>query len=219
MKRLIGKVLILVILTAWLACSNQARENNDISLPYYCQVDFTPEWIPNDSSFYDSIHVISDFSFKNQHGETVNLETFKDRIIVANFFFTICHGICPKMMGNMHLLQDDFGIDDGVVFLSHSVTPWIDTVGKLKEYAMDNDITSTNWHLLTGDKTEIYKIARLSYFADEGFGKSVTKIDDFLHTENIVLVDKQKRIRGVYSGTLPLEVKRLIEDINLLKLE
>ena len=120
------------------------------------------------------------------------------------------------MMGNLLKVQDTFKSNPNIKILSHTVMPWLDSVSRLRDYADFNGINAENWSLLTGEKKEIYELARNSYFADEGFGKSVTKDDDFLHTENLVLIDQNRRIRGVYNGTLSLETKRLIEDINYL---
>ena len=123
------------------------------------------------------------------------------------------------MTNNLQRVQEAFAQDDEVMLVSHTVMPWLDSVEVLKDYALKNEIQTSKWQLLTGDKNLIYQLGRQSYFADEGFGKSVTDIDDFLHTENIVLVDGNQHIRGVYNGTLPLEMTRLIEDIQRLKLE
>ena len=140
------------------------------------------------------------------------------KIHVANFIFTSCGSICPTMTRHLKLVQDEFRSDTTVVLLSYSVTPWIDTVDKLKIFADKNGINSTNWHLLTGNKSEIYTLARQSYFAEEdlGFTKDST---EFLHTEHVLLVDKNKRIRGIYNGTLQLEAEQLIEDIKTLTKE
>jgi protein SCO1/2 len=140
----------------------------------------------------------------------------ENKIHIASFIFTRCESICPVMTKHLKLLQDEFKNKNEVVILSYSVTPWIDSVARLKEYADANEITSPNWHLLTGSKSEIYTLARQSYFAEEdlGFTKDST---EFLHTEHILLVDKTKRIRGIYNGTLQLEIEQLIRDINLLK--
>ncbi len=187
-----------------------------IELPYYNTADLTPRWIDSDDPEYSKIHTIAPFSFLNQNGDTVTTDTFADKIYVANFFFTICPGVCPKMNGNLKLVQEAFADDNRVKILSHSVMPWVDSVAQLNKYALRNGINSEMWHLVTGDKDEIYKLARESYFADEGFGKGLTSLEDFLHTEKIILIDRQKRIRGIYTGTLPMDINRLIEDIQVI---
>ena len=211
MKNLI--VLIHVCCLFW-TCSK--RSNPEIELPFYNSGVFTPEWIAKDDQAYDSIHTISTFSFQDQNGENVTNAKFDGKVYAANFFFSICPGVCPKMKNNLMKVQETFIEDDRVKILSHTVMPWVDSVARLKEYALLNDIDSNIWHLVTGSKQDIYGMARSSYFADEGFGKSVTSEEDFLHTENVVLIDQKRRIRGVYSGTLEVEINRMIEDIQLL---
>ncbi len=234
--RILPFVVLLAITTVFFSCEDRPNNSKSdlnvslsnpeeitseesIPLPFYNTPEFSPEWIKKSDPKYDSIHRVGFFSLQNQHGRFISNQSVRGKIVVANFFFTICPGICPKMMGNMQILQETYNGDDGVAFLSHSVTPWMDSVSVMKAYAERNGITAPNWHLLTGTKKEIYTLARGSYFADEGFGKSVTLENDFLHTENVVLLDKKMRIRGVYSGTLPLQMRRLIEDIELLKQE
>jgi len=206
-----------------IACSHQKSENRnqtvpEIELPFYTESTFTPKWIEEADEGFDKIHSIADFKFQNQKGNWITQDDLEGKIYVANFFFSICPNICPLMMGNLLKVQDTFKSNPHIKILSHTVMPWIDSVGRLREYANFNGINAVSWSLLTGDKKEIYELARNSYFADEGFGKTVTENDDFLHTENLVLIDQNRHIRGVYNGTLPLETKRLIEDIkHLLK--
>jgi protein SCO1/2 len=200
------------------ACSvNQEAE--DVKLPFYNQADFTPEWINEEDSNYNQIHKIADFQFINQDSIIVTNQTFEGNIYVADFFFTICPSICPKMTSNLDIVHKEFKNRDDVMILSHSVMPWVDSVSVLKKYAIDKGVDSERWHFVTGDKNEIYDLARSSYFAEKEIGL-LKENDAFLHTENFILVDKKGRIRGVYNGTLPLEMKRLITDIKtLLKLD
>lgn len=195
------------------------RMNPEIALPFYSDAIFTPEWLEEGDPKYDNVHTVADFAFVNQKGDTITQQFFKDKIYVTNFFFTICPNVCPRMTNNLKRIQEEFDQDEEVRLLSHTVMPWVDSVGRLAEYAALNDIDVNQWQLVTGDKADLYQMARESYFADEGFGKTVTTDEDFLHTENIILVDRQRRLRGVYNGTLPLEMKRLIEDIYTLKKE
>lgn len=195
------------------ACKNEVKE---ISLPYYNKPDFTPVFLQQSDDPKISIpHTIADFTCTNQHGLKVGNSMLKNKIHVANFFFTGCGSICPSMMEKMKKVNNSFYNDSNVVFLSYSVTPWRDSVQRLKEYAETNEINANNWHLLTGDKSEIYQLARRSYFAEEqlGFTKDST---DFLHTEHVLLVDGVGRIRGVYNGTMALDMEQLSADIRTL---
>lgn len=180
-------------------------------LPYFNSAIFTPEWEKGK-------HKIPKFSFINQKGEEVSNETFEGKIYVADFFFTICPGICPKLTKNMGMLQKAYQDDVDIKLVSHSVMPWNDTVEKLAIYAEQNEVNLPQWHLVTGDTDAIYDIARNGYFADEDFIKTQDEAD-FIHTENFILVDKEGYIRGVYNGTLPLDVKRLMRHIEILKKE
>ncbi len=208
--------IISICTVVLVSCSNGIKES---PLPYYNTPDFNPEFIANTKNIDKSIpHTIANFSFTDQHGKAVTQKDIEGKIHVANFMFTSCGSICPEITKNLKLVQKAFKNDSDVVILSYSVTPWIDSVNRLKTYALKNQITSPNWHLLTGDKGDIYKLARKSYYAEEdlGFTKDSTQ---FLHTEHILLVDKTKRIRGIYNGTLPLEMEQLIKDIRKLQKE
>lgn len=194
-----------------MACANRSESGALESLPYFTTADFTPEWIENPTD----IHTIAPFRFTNQNGFLVNNETVKNKIYVANFFFTICPGICPVMTENMLLIQEKFKSNDNILLVSHTVTPWIDNVERLKAYAIENKVDDDKWHLLTGEQDEIYTLAKQSYFADKQIGHK-TEEDDFLHTENFILVDKKQRIRGIYNGTKTFDINRLIEDVRIL---
>jgi protein SCO1/2 len=186
-------------------------------LPYYNEASFTPKWMNAKSDELKSFHKITDFSLTNQNGEHITQKTFENKIYVADFFFTTCPGICPKMTKNMALVQDAFKDDDSVLMLSHSVTPAIDYVSQLKKYAIEKEI-GKNWHLVTGDKKEIYDLGRKFYFVEEDLGEP-KGLDDFLHTENFVLIDTNKHIRGIYNGLNKSSVAQLIADIKTLKEE
>ncbi|MEO9851758.1 MAG: SCO family protein [Reichenbachiella sp.] len=215
-----GLIICFLVASVW-GCSKKSekRMNPEIELPYYSDAIFTPEWISPEDTKYDSIHTIADFSFVDQNGDMITNQTFENKIYVTNFFFTLCPNVCPRMTKNLKKIQKEFASDESVKILSHTVMPWVDSVDRLAEYASLNDIDVSQWSLVTGDKKYLYQMARESYFADEGFGKTVTTDEDFLHTENIILVDTKRRIRGIYNGTLPLEMKRMIEDIYTLKKE
>lgn len=198
------------------SCTQQA---SDKRLPYYNAPDFTPIFLKSADRVEKTItHTIGNFALKNQDGEAFSEKDVQGKIQVANFFFTGCGSICPGMMNKIARLNHAFEKDSTVVFLSFSVTPWRDSVGRLREYANTNKIIAPNWHLLTGSKADIYTLARRSYFAEEalGFTKDST---DFLHTEHVLLVDKTGRIRGIYNGTLELDMEQLSKDIKVLKAE
>lgn len=190
-------------------------EEKQVGLPYYDTPDFTPLF--NDTA-HITPHRLADFSFTDQHGDTITQATIEGKIHVADFFFSSCTSICPVMTHNMSTISDTFRDDPGVVLLSYSVTPWLDSTARLHEFAEGYHITDPNWHLLTGSQSAIYDLARKSYFAEEdiGFAKDSS---EFLHTEHFILVDKNKRIRGIYNGTLKLEIVQLIKDIRALKEE
>ena len=161
-------------------------------------------------------HTIADFSLINQNGKTVTQVDYENKIYVADFFFTTCQTICPIMTDNMHQIQEKMKSDNGVMLLSHSVTPEIDSVAQLKKYALTKGVNDEKWNLVTGDKKQIYELARKSYL--------VAKDDqeyefDLIHTENFVLVDTKKRIRGFYDGTNSEDIQQLLKDIEILKLE
>ncbi len=187
------------------------QEDPVTALPYFNTPDFTPQWDR-------PTHQIPAFSFTNQNGETVTNESYSGKIYVADFFFTICPGICPKLASSMSTLQATFKDDGDVLLLSHSVMPWHDTVEVLKEYAEINGVNDNKWNLVTGDKEALYNIARNGYFADEDFTKTQDP-EKFIHTENFILVDENGHIRGVYNGTLDIDIKRLIRHIEILKKE
>lgn len=204
-----------VFLLLFLACHTPLAKKG---LPFYNKADFTPEWIEQNNPHYSKIHQIPPFSFLDQDGKKINEKVVEGKIYVANFIFTRCISICPKMTDHMAILQKRFLKDSQVLFLSHTVTPKIDSVQVLKSYANRKGIITEKWHLLTGNQDSIYKIAKKEYFAGDSVGYFGNQ-KDFLHTENFILVDKKRRIRGVYNGTLALEMDRLTEDIKTLEEE
>ncbi len=162
-------------------------------------------------------HKIADFKLINQNGKTITQDDYKGKIYVADFFFTTCQTICPIMTGHMAQIQKELMNDDEVMLLSHTVTPTIDTVAQLKRYAIKKGVNDEKWNLVTGDKKQIYQLARKSYLAvkDQGNGDAF----DMIHTENFMLIDKKRRIRGFYDGTKQEEIDRLLNDIAHLKKE
>jgi protein SCO1/2 len=210
-----SKIKITAVILLFLAgCTT--KQVTKLRLPFYNKPDFTPQFLNSKDEINKQItHTIGDFEFIDQHGKSITQKDIEGKIHVANFIFTSCGSICPVMTSHLKLLQQAFENNSNVVLLSYSVIPWIDSVPRLQQYAISNDIHSKNWHLLTGSKSIIYTLARTSYFAEEdlGFTKDSTQ---FLHTEHIILVDKNKRIRGVYNGTLQLETEQMVKDIQML---
>lgn len=162
-------------------------------------------------------HTIADFNLINQNGETITQKDYEDKIYIADFFFTRCQTICIKMAYNMQELQEFYKNDNDIMFLSHSVTPVMDSVPVLKAYAEEKGVIDGKWNVTTGPKKHIYDLARKSYFAaeDEGDGGD----QDFIHTNLFVLIDKERRIRGFYDGTELEAMEKLKADMVILKNE
>ncbi|RRO15907.1 SCO family protein [Flavobacteriaceae bacterium 14752] len=186
-------------------------------LKVYQPNEFTKELVDSSLQRVRKFHHISDFKLINQYGDTISQDNFKDKIYITDFFFTTCQTICPIMTKHMEQIQAAFKNDDEVMLLSHSVTPQIDDVERLKKYAEAHNAIKGKWHLVTGLKKDIYKLARQSYFTTKTTGDGGKY--DMIHTENFVLIDKEKRIRGIYDGTNPEEIEQAIKDIKILKQE
>jgi protein SCO1 len=185
------------------------------ALKIFSPRDVNPELVDTTVQHIGYNHTIADFAFTNQNGKTITQEDYKDKIYVADFFFTTCPTICPKMTDNMVWLQEKIKNFPEVMLLSHSVTPDIDKVSVLKEYALEKGVIDSKWNLVTGNKKDIYYIARKSYLAVKT-GKP-EDMYDMVHTENFILIDQKRRIRGFYDGTNLEDVKKLYEDILFLK--
>ena len=184
-------------------------------LPVYQPSMVNPELVDSTLVYVKKYHSIADFKLINQNGDTISQADYADKIYIADFFFTTCPTICPVMTANMADIQQIIKGDDEVVLLSHSVTPEIDSVPQLKKYALEKGVIDAKWNLVTGDKKQIYELARKSYLAvlTDGDGGPY----DMIHTENFILVDKERRIRGFYDGTSSEEVAQLLEDLKVLK--
>ncbi|WP_281541396.1 SCO family protein [Maribacter aestuarii] len=207
--------LYLLVLLLFVFLTFSCKRTAKTALPIYGPSDFNPELV--DVSLQNAMnnHKVSDFELVNQNGKTITQADYENTIYVADFFFTRCPSICPVMSNNMEKLQQTFLEDKAVMLLSLSVTPELDSVSVLKEYADKNGAIASKWNITTGDKKHIYNLARKSYFAvvNEGDGG----LQDFIHTPNFILVDTKKQIRGVYDGTKDQEMERLIGDIKILK--
>ncbi|AUC79472.1 SCO family protein [Nonlabens sp. MB-3u-79] len=200
-----------------------AKAQNEVTsrveaLPYYGEATFTPHWFSSDSDSLKNFHKIPDFELTNQNGELITNATFENKIYITDFFFTVCPGICPKMTENMTRIQEEFIENDEVLLLSHSVTPDYDTPEVLQKYAKRKKVNPKKWHLVTGDKELIYDLGRNQYFVEEDLG--ITKdVNDFLHTENFILIDQNKHIRGIYNGLNKASIGQLILDVRTLQAE
>ena len=186
-------------------------------LPVFQPAMVNYELVDSTIQHIKKFHRIADFELINQNGKTVTNENFNGKIYVADFFFTTCPTICISMTDNLLKVQKEIQNNPNILLISHSVTPKIDSVTQLKKYAIEKGVNDKKWHLVTGDKKEIYKLARKSYLAvkDEGDGGPF----DMIHTENFILVDPDKRIRGFYDGTESKEIKRLLLEIKILHSE
>ncbi|WP_396195749.1 SCO family protein [Flavobacterium sp.] len=187
------------------------------TLPIFNPADVNPELVDSTVQYVAKYHTIADFSFTNQNGRTITQKDYEGKIYVADFFFTTCGSICPIMTTNMIDVQKAFADNPKVMLLSHTVTPEIDSVSVLKKYAVEKGVIDSKWNLVTGDKKAIYSMARKSYLAVK-LGKP-EELYDMVHTENFVLVDAERRVRGFYDGTKKEEIKKLIEDIHWLLTE
>jgi protein SCO1/2 len=229
MKLLLEKnriIYMLIFIVLFTSCEKKIKKENikvtEISrvefLPFYNEESFTPIWLTPNTEEEKRFHKIPDFNLMNQLGDTISQKTFEGKIYVTDFFFTTCPGICPKMTGNMEKIQEEFVNDSDILLLSHSVMPTTDSIPILKEYAKNNNVIDNKWHLVTGGKKDIYDLGRNHYFVENDLGE-VKDINDFLHTENFLLIDKKKHIRGIYNGLNRASIAQLIIDIKTLQKE
>ena len=209
--------IVLSILSVIIIFSIYSVLNPIPKLKVYHPADFNSEVVDTTLQHVKKYHTIANFSLTNQNGKIITQEDYKGKIYVADFFFTTCQTICPIMTDNMVTIQERLKADTTVMLLSHSVTPDIDTVAQLKRYAGDYGVDDNKWNLVTGDRKQIYDLARKSYLAVKNLPDSQPY--GMIHTENFILVDTQKRIRGIYDGTNTEEIKKLLQDIEILKRE
>ena len=202
--------LIYIFIFLFISCNQDSNKQ----LPIYNPVDFNPKLVDKSVRNITENHTVSDFNLINQNGTIITSKDYENKIYVVDFFFTSCPSICPIMTNNMLKIQDEFINNDDIMLLSMSVTPEIDNVEVLKEYAIEKGVIDSKWNITTGQKKHIYELARKSYFAvvEQGDGG----LQDFIHTPNFILVDTKKQIRGIYDGTEENQISRLIRDINVL---
>ena len=206
-----NKLILLVIAITLLLWYQLTKVEGEFELPIFTPADLRPTLV-HPSLIGKTTHEIPNFSFTNQFGNIVSHEDVQNKVYVANFFFTSCPSICIDLTNNLKIVQNAF--DNEILILSHSVDPEIDTVERLMKYQIINEINGSNWFLLRGNIEEVIKMAQLGYFAIASIDNHVE--NSLIHTENIVLVDDQQRIRGVYNGTSELEMSYLIDDIKRL---
>lgn len=185
------------------------------TLPIYQPDMVNKELVDTTVQYVRKYHKVPDFKLVNQNGDTITQKNYEDKIYITDFFFTTCQGICPIMTDHMVKIQEEFKDDPEVLLLSHSVTPEIDSVAQLKKYAEEKGVIDEKWNLVTGDKKQIYDLARKSYLVAKSQGNGGKY--DMVHTENFALVDKNKQVRGFYDGTNPEAIEQLVEDVKLLK--
>jgi protein SCO1/2 len=211
MKKLIPALIVIAI---GITIGYFMIDNNKAPLPIFNPTDLNPQLVDESLRNVDKFHRVGSFNLTNQDGQVITEKNYEDKIYVTDFFFVTCPTICPKMTKQMHRVYAEFEDNATIAFLSHTVMPEADSVSVLNQYAQDLGVSSDKWNFVTGDKKQIYNLARKTYFAaiTEGDGGP----EDFVHTENFVLVDTQKRLRGFYDGTSKEDVDRLIIDIYAL---
>ncbi|WP_047549570.1 SCO family protein [Psychroserpens sp. Hel_I_66] len=216
LKQLKVFFIVLALVSAVIIYLIYSALDQEKRLPIYQPNQVDASLVDSTIQYKKKYHKIADFKLINQNGDSITEENYENKIYVADFFFTTCQSICPIMTDQMSRVQQEYLTDDEVMLLSHSVTPEIDSVAQLKRYAIEKGVNDKKWNLVTGDRKEIYDLARKSYL--------VVKDDDsedygMIHTENFALIDKNKQIRGLYNGISPTSVDSLIQDIKTLKKE
>ena len=205
------KLIYIFVLSITFNSCNQISKKQ---LPIYNPIDINPKLVDKSVRNISENHTVRDFNLINQNGANITSKDYENKIYVVDFFFTRCPSICPIMTNNMLKIQEEFIKNEDIMLLSMSVTPEIDSVEILKNYAIEKGVNDSKWNITTGSKKHIYELARKSYFAvvEQGDGG----LQDFIHTPNFILVDTKKQIRGIYDGTEDNEILRLIKDIKVL---
>lgn len=187
-------------------------------LPIYNPIDLSPDVVDSSLQRVGVGHTIGTFEFTNQNGKIISDKDVEGKVYVAEYFFTTCGSICPIMNKQMQRVQKAYAKRDDFKILSFTVDPKTDTVAQMKRYAVEHHVDDAQWWFLTGDKEKLYDLARKSFFVlkpaeTQNVGDAGS---DFIHTNNFVLIDKYKKIRGYYSGTDTKSVDSLIMDIEKL---
>jgi len=207
--------IVLFVLSAIIITIIYQMLKPEPTLPIYQPDMVNKELVDTTVQYVRKYHKVPDFKLVNQNGDTITQKDYEDKIYITDFFFTTCQGICPIMTDHMVKIQKEFKDDPEVLLLSHSVTPEIDSVAQLKKYAKEKGVIDEKWNLVTGDKKQIYDLARKSYLVAKSQGNGGKY--DMVHTENFALIDKNKQVRGFYDGTNPEAIEQLVEDVKLLK--
>ncbi|MDG2396943.1 MAG: SCO family protein [Flavobacteriaceae bacterium] len=210
-------ILIFIVISIIILISFYNILTPEKKLPIFQPAEVNYKLVDSSFQHIKRFHKIGDFKLVNQNGKLISQESYNGKIYIADFFFTTCPSICPVMTGNMLKIQNKIINDPSIMLISYSVDPENDSVDKLKEYAIEKGIIDSKWNLVTGDKKEIYDLARKSYFVAEI--NENEGLNEIIHTENFVLIDPDKRIRGYYDGTNYQEINKLLEDIVILKKE
>ena len=200
-----------IVFIALIACNDKSAA--DKTLPFYDTKDLTAHWISESSDSFNRIHTIAPFAFTDQQNRLFTADSLIGKVYIASFFFTTCPDICPKMTNNLSLVQDSFLLNSTVKIVSFTVMPWVDSAARLADYGKQKHINPNKWHLLTGEQSAIYQLGRASFFADDNPAGDTSS---FLHTDKMFLVDRHRRIRGVYNATRKDDVQRAIDDIRIL---
>lgn len=210
---LIGCLFLLL----WVSCSDENQSSQN-SLPFYSSANFTPHWFNNSEEIPKDFHQISTFKFHDQLNRVITEKNLDGKITLVHYFFSSCGLVCPKLFKNLKPIQDKFQNDSQIQVFSFTVTPWIDSVSRLNTFGIKKQLNPRFWHLLTGNKNEIYLLARNQFFVEGETGLQKDS-NDFLHTENVLLIDANRHIRGIYHGTIMLDEEMMEKDILQLKEE
>lgn len=215
MKKQYYILIIIILFPSLIYLLLTTGKHHFIKLPYYGNREAVVKTVDGKQKTDTLYHTVAPFKFINQNGDTITEKNYEGRIYIADFFFSTCQSICPKMAVNLSYVQKKFQPRDSIFILSHTVNPDRDSAAVLNDYAKMVHADTKSWTFVTGDKQSIYKTAIESYLLPAG--EDVLADGGFLHSEQFVLVDKEKHIRGLYDGTSLPDVNKLIDDIKLLQ--
>jgi protein SCO1/2 len=205
MKRIVGLIIvgIIILIPVLLAFYWHSHDFKYNELPVY-SMDEMGEEVP---------YLIDSFTLIDQNGESFSREDIGDRIFIANFFFASCPEVCPTINGHIKIASQKLENSPDVLFISHTVDPYNDSVAVLRDYANKFEVDDSRWKFLTGSKSTIYHLARDSYKA---VIQEVPDTSDFIHSEKVMLIDKDFHVRGIYDGLEITEIMKMIEDARFL---